>query len=323
VDGVYLAMRPARAGVAGCGSARDAADAEAVARMLGIPFTVLDAGEEFERIVGYFAEEYARGRTPNPCIRCNAVIKFGRLWRHASECGAEAVATGHYARVAEADGRPAILRGRAADKDQSYALFALPAERLGRVRLPIGELPDKEAVRAEARRRGLPVYDKPDSQDVCFVAGDHYAEVLRDRAPESLRSGDIVNADGEVLGRHDGFGRFTIGQRRGLGVAAGEPMYVTRIEPATGRVVIGPRGEAAGRRLEARDANWHADAPTRFRATVQVRYNHRGAPAEVTRTEAGFAAEFDEPVHAITPGQAAVVYDDERLLGGGWIASTE
>ncbi len=321
VIGVFMCLGSAVARDAvsrGCCSPQDAADARRVAEMLGIELHVLDLSRQFRRIIEDFAAEYARGRTPNPCIRCNADIKFGRLVELADSLGADRVATGHHARMVTHAGRPAIAR--AGEKDQSYALFAIPAEGLGRVALPIGELGDKSVVRRLARQLGLAVHDKPDSQDICFADGDDYTDILRQLLPQALTPGDIVDSAGNALGRHEGVGRFTIGQRRGVGVAAGEPMYVTGIDPASAAVTIGPRAELLGRRLSASGANWHGPVAGAFRATVQIRYNHAGAAARVRVTGPdSFEVEFDEAVSAIAPGQAAVVYDGDVLLGGGWI----
>ena len=318
VTGVFLRMGSA---AGGCASPGDADDVRRVADKLGIELLVLEQGEAFERILEYFSGEYARGRTPNPCILCNARIKFARLLELADARGADNVATGHYARRTDVASRPDIARGLASRKDQSYALFALPREHLGRILLPIGELDGKALVRRTARSLGLDVHDKPDSQDACFVAGDsEYAEVLRRRVPQALRPGRIINAAGEVLGQHDGYGRFTIGQRCGLGIAAGAAMYVMHIDPQTATITIGPRAETRRRRLTAAGANWHADVPDEFDATVQIRYNHVGAAARVRLgTPGSFEVLFDQPVSAVTPGQAAVVYDGQRLVGGGWI----
>jgi tRNA-specific 2-thiouridylase len=322
VTGVFLCLGlAAPEGISrACCSPQDAADARRVAQALGIELYVLDCRDAFEPIIEHFVAEYARGRTPNPCILCNRLIKFGRLLGRADSLGIRHVATGHHARLAAVPGGPAVFRGRARDKDQSYALFDIPREALGRMLLPIGEVDDKARVRDAARALGLAVHDKPDSQEICFVPDDDYVSLLRQRCPQALTGGEIVNAAGEVLGRHDGYARYTIGQRRGLGVAAGVPMYVTHIDPAAARVTIGPRAAVMGRRLAAAGANWHADVPEAFDAVVQVRYNHSGAPGRVRRTGAEtFEVEFAEPVHAVTPGQAAVVYDGGQLLGGGWI----
>jgi len=320
VTGVFLCMGRAVGAdheTSGCCSPADAADARRVAETLGIELFVLDAADAFGPIIDYFADEYARGRTPNPCVHCNVAVKFARLLARADALGARFVATGHYARMAGGAIR------RAAEKDQSYALFALPRAVLPRMLLPIGELSGKAEVRRIAAGCGLPVADKPDSQEICFVPEDDYAAWLRPRRPEAFRPGPIVDSSGRALGEHAGVGHFTIGQRRGLGVAAGVPMYVTRIDPAAATVTIGPREEVLRDRLSAVGANWHADPPPvgeTFAATVQIRYNHRGAAARVRVTGSNrFEVAFDEPVAAITPGQAAVIYDGDRLLGGGWI----
>ena len=323
VTGVFMCLGAAGApdgAQGGCCSPRDAADARRVAETLGIDLFVLDLAGEFEPIIRDFVAEYARGRTPNPCIHCNARIKFGRLLDRADSLGARYVATGHHARTVNFNGRTAIARGLAREKDQSYALFAIGADALGRILLPVGEIDDKRRIREIARGLGLNVHDKPDSQEICFVPDDDYTALLSARAPEALRGGDIVGAAGEVLGSHDGYGRFTIGQRRGLGVAAGQPMYVTRIDADTATVTVGPREATLRRRLTASGANWHRQVSGALSATVQIRYNHAGAPARVSITGPDtFEVAFDEPVHAITPGQAAVVYEGNRLLGGGWI----
>jgi tRNA-specific 2-thiouridylase len=312
----------------GCCSPQDAADARRVAQILGIPFLVAPAAEAMGPIMRDFVEEYQRGRTPNPCVHCNTRIKFGMLLDLADGAGIRYLATGHYARIIRHDGRAAIARGKAVGKDQSYVLFALPAERLERVLLPLGEMETKDAVRREARRLGLPVHDKPDSQEVCFVPDNDHAAFLRARSPAAMRGGDIVDSSGKVLGRHEGYGAFTIGQRHGLRVAAGVPMYVTRIDPASATVTMGPRADLLAGGLRACRANWHAQlgstgSPTcagEFDATVQIRYNHRGAPGRVRITgPETFEVRFPEPVSAVTPGQPAVVYDGDRLLGGGWI----
>lgn len=322
VTGVFLCMKGAdddQAPSRACCSPADADDARRVAGILGIQLLTLPVSDAFEPIIEDFVAEYARGRTPNPCIHCNTKIKFGRLFDMADSLGAKYVATGHHARIADCNG-PAIFRARVRRKDQSYALFGIPRNRLSRILLPVGELEGKEQVRRIAHRMGLPVHDKPDSQETCFVPDDDYVRLLRDRAPEALRAGKIVTSGGQVLGNHDGYARFTIGQRRGLGVAAGTPIYVTRIDPATATITAGPREELMSDRLVASKANWHRDTPDEFKAVVQIRYNHRGAPGTVRITApTTFEATFDAPVSAITPGQAAVVYNDDRLLGGGWI----
>lgn len=325
VAGVFLRMggaRPAAPVPRGGGSTEDAEDARRVAAGLGIDLHVLDAAADFEGIVDGFAAEYAAGRTPNPCVRCNRDVKFARLLRHAAALGFDAVATGHYARVVERDGLPALARAAARGKDQSYVLFALPPAALGRLLLPLGELPAKSETREIARRLGLPVHAKPDSMEVCFAEGGDPIRVLAARAPRALTPGPVVDAGGRVLGRHEGYGRYTVGQRRGLGIAAPSRLYVTAIEPATATVRVGPREATRAAALCAAEAGWHREVPERFDAIVQIRSMHAGARAQVRRTGAGrFEVEFAEPVHAAAPGQAAVVYDGELLLGGGFIES--
>ncbi len=323
VTGVFLCLRGAADGRTpsrACCSPTDAADAQRVAEMLGIHLLTLPVSDAFESIIEDFVTEYAHGRTPNPCIHCNTKIKFGRLFDVADALGAKYVATGHHAQIANGGGRPGIVRARGRKKDQSYALFGIPRDCLSHILLPIGELEGKEQVRRIARRTGLFVYDKPDSQETCFVPDGDYVSLLRNRAPEALRTGKIITSAGQILGTHEGYARFTIGQRRGLGVAAGKPIYVTRIDPATATVTAGPCEELMSDHLAASKANWHRDMPKEFKAVVQIRYNHSGARGTVRITAATtFEVEFDDPVSAITPGQAAVVYDEDRLLGGGWI----
>ncbi len=324
VTGVFMCLGEVGRGdgpARGCCSPTDAADARRAAELLGIELFVLNMSDFFEPIIENFVDEYARGRTPNPCVHCNTRIKFGRLIERAESLGIARVATGHYARVVAAEsGQPCIARGLARKKDQSYALFGIARKHLSRIVLPVGEIESKSAVRDKARSLGLNVSDKPDSQEVCFVDKDDYVSLLRGRKPEALRPGEIVDSSGKVLGMHDGYGQYTIGQRRGLGIAAGEPMYVTRIDPVTAAVTIGPREDLLTRHLSASDANWHCDVEDDFDAIVQIRYNHRGAAGRVSRNDDNsFEVQFAEPISAVTPGQAVVVYDADRMLGGGWI----
>lgn len=321
VTGVYLCLGAAGSGTGTCCSPEDAADARRVAHVLGIDLLTHPVIRAFESIIADFAAEYARGRTPNPCIQCNAHVKIKMLLGLADHAGAAYVATGHYARIERTDnGAPALARGRTRNKDQSYALFALPRAFLPRLLLPIGDIEGKGHVRQAARGLGLAVHDKRDSQEICFVPDGDYTKVLRDRSPDALRPGPIMLASGEVVGRHDGYARFTIGQRRGLGVSAGHPLYVTRIDADTATVTVGALDETMSQGLAAGDANWHCETPKEFDAIVQVRYNHAGVPARVRITGGtGFEVEFAKAVSAIAPGQAAVVYQGERLLGGGWI----
>jgi tRNA-specific 2-thiouridylase len=323
VTGVFLCLKIPRRDEGrsrACCSPQDAEDARRVAETLSIELSSLPVAGAFEPIIDDFVSEYVRGRTPNPCVHCNARIKFGRLFDLADAQGIDYVATGHYARMIDADGRRAVARAVDRRKDQSYALFAIDPRRLDRMLLPVGELTGKAETRAVARQMQLPVHDKPDSQEVCFVPDDDYVSLLAERAPEALRPGPIVDSSGQVLGQHEGYALFTIGQRRGLRVAAGEPMYVTAIDPGSATVTIGPREEVMRQDLSAGQANWHADMPEQFDAVVQIRYNHVGAPARVRRTgDQTFDVHFSEPVAAVTPGQAVVIYCDDRLVGGGWI----
>ncbi len=304
----------------GCCSPQDQADARLVAHKLGIDLFVLNLGDMFTPIIDDFVDQYRHGRTPNPCVPCNARIKFGRLLRHADSLGIPWVATGHYARIVEHAGAPAIFRKTRRRKDQSYVLFGLARESLSRILFPLGEMHDKALVREMARELDLKVHDKPDSQEICFVPDNDYVSFLRRRCPEALQPGEIVDASGRVLGRHPGVASFTIGQRKGLGVFGREPLFVTRIDAARNQVVVGPRQQALGTRLCAARANWHADVPPEFDAAVQIRYSHEGTPARVRLLGPDrFEVSFREPVLAISPGQAAVCYDGDRLLGGGWI----
>ncbi|MFM8804307.1 MAG: tRNA 2-thiouridine(34) synthase MnmA [Planctomycetia bacterium] len=308
----------------GCCSAADALDARRVADRLGIPLFALDLTDEFERIIGYFAAEYGRGRTPNPCVRCNSWIKFGRLFDHADAIGAEHVATGHYAQLTRtAAGNPRLARGLDAARDQSYVLFDVPPERLGRMLLPVGGMA-KAAVRERAAALGLVTADKPDSQEICFVASGAHARLVGHRLGGS-RAGAIVTRDGTVLGHHPGIEHFTVGQRHGLGVATGRPLYVVRIEPDTCRVVVGGRDEVPETELVAGEATWLEPVPdTAFECLVQCRAQRGPAPAVVTPLGPGrFAARFtggpDRSPGPISPGQPAVCYAADRVLGGGWI----
>lgn len=322
-----LPMLPiAKPGHQGCCSAADALDARRVADRLGIPLFALDLTADFERIIDSFAADYGRGLTPNPCVRCNSWLKFGRLFDYADAINASHVATGHYARLSlEPDGTPCLRRGRDADRDQSYVLFDIRRDRLARMLLPVGDL-TKDEVRARAATLGLATADKPDSQEICFVAPGEHARLVAARLGGS-RAGDIVALDGRVLGHHEGIERFTVGQRQGLGIAVGEPLYVVRIEPDTCRVVVGTRAAVPEQRLVAAAAHWLGTPPEApFPCDVQCRAQRKAAPAIVTplpdgRFTADFTAGRDRSPGAISPGQPAVCYAGDRLLGGGWIVA--
>ncbi len=333
-DACTLDAGRARVGQHGCCSINDAADARLVAAKLDVPFYVVNFRNDFARIISYFEEEYHAGRTPNPCVRCNDWLKFGKLRQYAEQLGCDAVATGHYARVAQTLQGPRIQRGVDHAKDQSYVLFGVGREALSRMMLPIGEM-EKPAVRALAREFSLPVSEKPDSQEICFVPDD-YAQFLNSRAPGRFREGAILDESGKELGRHAGHQHFTIGQRKGIGVAATIPLYVLRKDSAHNTVVVGPRESLGASTIVAREVVWYdetADA-TGFAdraCTAQVRAHGAPIPARVTmvcakddgaeKSERSLHITFDRPELGVAPGQAIVCYDDEaRVLGGGWIA---
>ncbi len=307
----------------GCCSESDAEDAVSVAKLLGIPLQIIDFKADFERIIEYFVNDYVNGRTPNPCVRCNNWMKFGKLVELADSVGAEHFATGHYVRVDRQGERVKLLRGLDHRKDQSYFLFGVNREIFKRSFFPIGHL-DKSEVRAEADRLGLPVTDKPDSVEICFVPDDDYARLVRERRPEAFAPGDVVDSSGKVLGKHQGIINFTLGQRRGLGIAMGKPAYVTRLDPRTNTVVLGPREELMKRSLAAGDISLFIDSPTSpIRCTAKIRYQHKDAPCTAwVEPDGSLRVDFEEPQSAITPGQAVVLYDGELVLGGGWIDAT-
>lgn len=304
----------------GCCSAADATDARIVAGKLGIPFYALNFEEDFGRLKQYFADEYAAARTPNPCVMCNQWLKFGRLIDYTDAVGAKLVATGHFARIDTTGARPRLFRAKDATKDQSYVLFGVEPNILRRTRFPLGDM-SKGEVREAARRFGLAVHDKPESQDICFAPDRDYARVVKKYRPDAFTSGTIRHVDGRILGRHDGLPNFTVGQRRGLRVAVGTPVYVSELDADTGDVVVGPQEAVTSREVEASRVGWLIDAPsTAFRALARIRYNHEAAPALVQPFENDrVRITFDEPQWAVTPGQALVLYDGDEVLGGGWI----
>jgi len=323
VTGVFMrhgvkAETTARPGKRGCCSLDDAYDARRVADRLGIPFYVLNFEEPFAGIIDYFVAEYDRGATPNPCIVCNRDLKFGKLFEFADAAGAELVATGHYARVERRGDRVALLKGRDARKDQSYVLFPLGQKELSRVAFPVGEY-EKPEIRRLAAEAELGVAEKPESMEICFVPDNDHRRLLRERLGGRLREGEFRTRDGRLLGTHEGHQLFTIGQRKGLGTAFGKPMYVVSIEPETNTVVLSEEDE---RRAEffARGVNWVSTEARPCDASVKIRSMHSGAPARVEPREGGrVRIVFHEPQRAVTPGQAAVFYDGDAALGGGWI----
>jgi len=307
-----------------CCSLDDLQDARRVAATVGFPHYLVNFEEKFqETVVQNFVSEYAAGRTPIPCVHCNADLKFATLVERAAGFGAAWVATGHYARVEfdEDARRYRLLRGRDPEKDQSYFLFSLNQDQLAHALFPVGHLAKPE-VRAHAERLGLTVADKPDSHEICFVPDGRQADFVERRLEAGPREGPIIDSSGRTVGHHRGLHRFTVGQRKGLGLATGAPLYVLRLEPDEARVVVGSREELGRRSLDASKVNWVAGAapPEPRRVTARIRHRHQDAPAVVT-AGTGDAAhlEFDDPQVAITPGQAVVFYDGEEVLGGGWI----
>lgn len=299
-------------------------DARAVSHQLNIPHYLIDEAAEFQRVViDYFAAEYKAGRTPNPCVMCNEHLKFGTLIRRARQLGADKVATGHFARVEldPATGRHLLRRGRDPRKDQSYFLFSLRQEQLAHVLFPLGEL-SKSDTREVARDCRLKTAEKEESMEICFVPDRDYGKFLRDAGLAAPHRGEIVDRSGRVLGHHDGIEFFTIGQRKGLGLSAPQPLYVIDLDPATNRVVVGEDALLEQSDFTMDRCNWIPwETPSGpFEATAKIRYNHPGAAATVTPQPDGTAAvRMHAPQRAITPGQACVLYQDDLVLGGGWI----
>lgn len=305
-----------------CCSVADALDARKVADRLDIPFYALDFEREFGRIMDDFADEYLAARTPNPCVLCNMRLKFGKLWAYGKQAGADFVATGHHARIVRDElGNARVARALDRGKDQSYVLFGLRRDLLDRVLLPIGEY-SKDDVRDLAKRLDLPVRDKPDSQEICFVPDDDYLGFVRRRRPDRDTSGAIVDDEtGRELARHQGFEAFTIGQRHGLGIAVGSPRYVVSIDSKTKEVAVGPRTALEKIGLEAGRFNWQIAPPkSPIACLAQIRSQHRPVAAEVEPlAEDRVRVRFEIPQIAVTPGQVVALYQDDMLLGGGWI----
>jgi tRNA-specific 2-thiouridylase len=330
-----------------CCGPQAVADARAVAHSLGIPHYVVDEADQFERLViDYFSSEYQAGRTPNPCVVCNEKLKFGNLWRKAAALGCDYIATGHYAIIEHqkepATGRDhAVLRkGVDSRKDQSYFLFSLRQPQLRRALTPLGKM-SKPQIREIAHSLGLRVADKIDSQEICFVPGNDYKEFLRSHLGENkFHRGEIYDVDGNFIAKHDGIELFTIGQRKGLPGGSPRPRYVVDLDPETNRVIVGDADDLVCDEFEIDRVNWHRAAvaagvdraagvtgpgySVTLEATVKIRYNHPGTPANVTPLENNRARIcLHEPQRAVTPGQAAVIYDGDLVLGGGWICRTE
>jgi tRNA-specific 2-thiouridylase len=313
-----------------CCAGQDIHDARRVADRIGIPHYVLDYESRFRQaVMDDFADTYLAGETPIPCVRCNQNVKFKDLLALAQDLDADCLATGHYVQRREGQEGPELHRAYDPSRDQSYFLFATTRSQLSFLRFPLGGLPKSET-RALAARFGLAVADKPDSQDICFVPSGDYAAVVAKMRPDAIEPGEIVHEDGRVLGRHQGVIHFTVGQRRGLGVATGEPLFVVRVDAEARRVIVGPRTALGVTRFALKDVNWIGDSVNSEddlhdrRVLVRVRSTRPPQPAKLD-TQAGWRILLDEPEEGVAPGQAAVFYDPDtpsRVLGGGWIART-
>ena len=325
--GVTMRLYCGEGDAAVCGSEKDALDAAAIAQMMGFPHVILNYTAAFQKeVIDRFANGYAVGETPNPCILCNRCMKFARLWDYAKENGCDAMATGHYARVERAEnGRYLLKRPLDLSKDQTYVLYHLTQEQLSHLCFPLGAL-TKAQVRAGAAERQLPTASKPDSQDICFVPDGDYAAAIERLTGEKSEPGDFVDRQGHVLGRHGGIICYTVGQHRGLGLGQSEKRYVCALCPEENTVVLGGADELFSRTALVSEMNWiSGEAPqTPIRCRVKTRYRQTEQPAVVTALPDGWArVDFDEPQRAVTPGQAAVLYDGDVVLGGGTIERAE
>jgi tRNA-specific 2-thiouridylase len=309
----------------GCCGLSAVDDARRVADRLDIPYYVLNFKREFkDKVIDYFIDEYIHARTPNPCIACNRYVKWEALLNRAVELGCDYIATGHYARVCRLDnGRYALQKSAAVRKDQTYALYNLTQEQLSRTLMPVGEY-DKEQIRKMAEKIGLSVAGKPDSQEICFIPDNDYASYIEKEMGQTFLEGNFVDAGGKVLGKHKGIIHYTVGQRKGLGLSLGAPAFVTELRPETNEVVIGTNEDTFHDRLLADRVNWMSipELQGERRVTAKIRYSHQGAPCIIRMTgEDEVECRFDEPVRAITPGQAVVFYDGDIVVGGGTIRS--
>ena len=298
-------------------------DARRVAAAIGIPYYVMNFKDEFQKsVIEYFTKEYLAGRTPNPCIACNRYVKWEALLQRSLSIGADYIATGHYARIEHLpNGRYAIRRSATMEKDQTYALYNLTQEQLARTLMPVGEY-SKDRIREMADEIGLLVAHKPDSQDICFVPDGDYASFIENTTDQVLQTGDFVTPEGKILGKHKGIIHYTVGQRKGLGLALGYPAFVLEIRPETNEVVIGTYEESLTYTVRANELNFMSveQITEPVRVFAKIRYNHKGAWCTVERTgEDEIVCTFDEPIRAATPGQAVVLYDGEYVLGGGTI----
>ena len=307
----------------GCCGLSAVDDARRVAAAIGIPYYVMNFKDEFQKsVIEYFTKEYLAGRTPNPCIACNRYVKWEALLQRSLSIGADYIATGHYARIEHLpNGRYAIRRSATMEKDQTYALYNLTQEQLARTLMPVGEY-SKDRIREMADEIGLLVAHKPDSQDICFVPDGDYASFIENTTDQVLQTGDFVTPEGKILGKHKGIIHYTVGQRKGLGLALGYPAFVLEIRPETNEVVIGTYEESLTYTVRANELNFMSveQITEPVRVFAKIRYNHKGALCTVERTgEDEIVCTFDEPIRAATPGQAVVLYDGEYVLGGGTI----
>ena len=319
VSGCMLKMHIPEGGVS-----KDAADAKAVADSLGIPFCVADYSDRFDNcVIKYFTDTYFEGKTPNPCVFCNKNMKFPCMLDAADKCGCHYIATGHYAKVSCRNGRYILERGADRKKDQSYMLYALGQDILSRVIFPLGSL-TKEEIREYARKAGLSVADKKDSQDICFIKGTDYGTFIKDRTGITSPAGEFRDIDGKIIGTHKGIISYTVGQRKGLGISSEEPYYVVDKNVAQNTVVLGREKDLYATRVFAENVNFIPfDSLTQsMKVTAKLRYSQTDSVCTVSPTEKGFVLEFDTPQRAVTPGQSAVLYDGDTVIGGGVIVGT-